>query len=145
VGPTWAELHPAALAFAGDPAELRRADEWFALAQTLARHEPQTLHALGFPERDAATLARLIEATRQLVQGPDRDLRSLAAQILARVRDVAPDHALRLASDEALAAPPPDDRWWVPEDITAPPTRERVTPATPLFTREDVDLVLRDL
>ena len=46
-GPTWAELHPASLAFAGDPAELRRADEWLALAQTLVRHDPPTLQTLG--------------------------------------------------------------------------------------------------
>ena len=144
-GPTWAELHPASLAFAGDPAELRRADEWLALAQTLVRHDPPTLQALGFPHHDAATLARLIEATSRLAQSPDRDIRSLALQVLRRLRDAAPDHAFRLGSDQALAAPPPKDRWWVPEDIAAPPTTDPITPATALFTREHVHLVLSDL
>lgn len=145
IASTWADLHPASLAFAGDPAELRRSAEWLALALTLARYDPQTLDALGFPERDAATLERLIDATTQLLQARDADLRSLAAQILSRLRDVAPDHATRLASDEALAASAPQDPWWVPEDIAAPPTTERITAAAPLFTREDVALVLKDL
>ena len=145
VGPTWAELHPASPAFAGDPAELRRTDEWLALAQTLARHDPQKLEALGFPERDAATLVRLIDATRQLLQAPEADIRSLAAQLLSRLRDVAPGYAKRLESDEALATTPPRERWWVPEDISTPPTTELITAATPLFTREDVVLVLKDL
>ena len=48
-------------------------------------------------------------------------------------------------SDHALAAPPPKDRWWVPEDIAAPPTTDPITPATALFTREHIHLVLSDL
>jgi hypothetical protein len=60
----------------------------------------------------------------------------------ARLRDVAPP---QFAVDESMYAPQPDDRWWAPEDIGAPPTTERLTPAPPLFTREDVDSVLRDL
>ena len=61
MGPTWAELHPSALAFGGDHAELRRTDEWLALAQTLAAHDAHTLHALGFPrarDRDARAAGR---------------------------------------------------------------------------------------
>jgi hypothetical protein len=112
------------------------------LAQTLARYDPPTLRALGFPDRDAATLDRLIEASTQLMQAPEADLRSLAAQILARLRDVAPDYAARFESEDAQ---PGEQRWWVPEDIAAPPTTERVTAAAPLFTRDDVALVLKDL
>ena len=145
VGPTWADLHPASLAFAGDPGELRRSAEWLALAHTLARYDPQTLDALGFPERDAATLERLIDATRQLLQHREADLRSLAAQILSRLRDVAPDHATQPESDEALATAAPQDPWWVPEDIAAPPTTERITTAQRPFTHKDVALVLKDL
>lgn len=146
LGRTWAELHPASLAFGRDHAELRRADEWLALAQTLARHDPQTLEELGFPERESATLAGLIDAIRQLLaRAPNHELRSLAEQLLSRLWEVAPDYAARLAGDEAVGAPPLEDRWWVPEDIAAPPTTERVAPTTPLFTREEVDLVLKDL
>ncbi|MGZ4218284.1 MAG: hypothetical protein ACXVH3_21220 [Solirubrobacteraceae bacterium] len=36
-------------------------------------------------------------------------------------------------------------RWWVPEDIVAPPTTEPVTAGRGDFKREDVDRVLRDL
>ena len=143
VGPTWADLHPAPLAFGGDPSELRRTDEWLALAQALATYYPPTLRALGFPEHDSATLTRLINTTRQLSRTPNPDLRSLVEQILSRLWDVAPDYAARLASEEVGAAPA--DHWWVPEDIPAPPTTERVTGAAPIFTREDVDLVLKDL
>lgn len=139
IGPTWAELHPAALAFGGDHAELRRTDEWLALAQALTVHDPDTARALGFPERETATLERLVRAVAKLVHSADQDLRALAQQILARVRDLAP------AFVPVVEAPRPDDRWWAPEDIAAPPTTERVTPAPPLFTREDVDSVLRDL
>jgi hypothetical protein len=139
MGPTWAELHPAALAFGGDHAELRRTDEWLALAQALTAHDPDTVHALGFPERETATLERLVAAVAKVMGSADHDLRALAQQILARLRYLAP--ALVPLED----APRPADRWWVPEDIAAPPTTQRVTPAPPLFTREDVDSVLRDL
>ena len=106
---------------------------------------PPMLQALGFPEHDSATLTRLVNTTRQLSRTPDRDLRSLVAQILSRLWDVAPDYAVQLASKETAAAPEPADDWWVPEDIPAPPTTERVTGEAPLITREDVDLVLKDL
>ena len=91
IGPTWADLHPSALAFDGDVSELRRTDEWLALAQTLARYDAHTLEALGFPERETATIERLIGATRTLIDTADRDLRSLLERILQRLRDVAPD------------------------------------------------------
>jgi hypothetical protein len=36
-------------------------------------------------------------------------------------------------------------RWWVPEDLAAPPSTERATAVSTQFNREDVDRVLRDL
>jgi hypothetical protein len=36
-------------------------------------------------------------------------------------------------------------RWWVPEDIVAPPTTESVTASPGDFQREDVDRVFSDL
>jgi len=84
----------------------------------------------------------MVEALTKLMDSADHDLRSLVQQILARVRDLAPPS---VALDDAIQAPPRADRWWVPEDIGAPPTTERVSPTPPLFTREDVDSVLRDL
>jgi hypothetical protein len=142
MGPTWAELHPGALAFAGDPAELRRADEWLALAQTLVSGDPRTARELGFPHREAETLDRLVGALTKLGDTADQDVRSLVERALARLRDLAPAYATAAALDYVMR---PDDRWWVPEDIAAPPTTERISPAPPLFTREDVDSVLRDL
>jgi hypothetical protein len=145
IGRTWAELHPATSAFEGDHSELRRTDEWLALAQMLAKYDPSTAHALGFPEREAATLERLVAAMGTLADTPDRDLRSLVEQVLARLRDLAPTRDAATAAKRAMRAPRPDDRWWVPEDIVAPPTTERIAPTPPLFTREDVDFVLQDL
>jgi hypothetical protein len=44
-----------------------------------------------------------------------------------------------------LKAKPPDERWWVPRDIDAPPSTEPVSHERIGFTRQDVDRVLADL
>jgi uncharacterized protein (DUF1778 family) len=142
VAPTWAELHPASLAFGGDRSELLRAVEWLALAETLDKHDPVTLGWLGFPDRETGTLLRLSDAIRRLVADPDRDARALGEQLRARLERLAPCYATR---PDIEAVREPDDRWWVPEDIPEPPTTERLSPTPPIFTREDVDRVLRDL
>ncbi len=95
--------------------------------------------------RDSATLEQLISALNDAVRAPDTDLRSLVEQIGARLSELVPLYAGQLRSEEALAGPLPEDRWWIPEDISAPPTTERVAPGTSGFTREDVELVLEDL
>jgi len=66
----------------------------------------------------------------------------------------APPHAIwsgspPLAATFALATITHDidgeRRWWVPEDLSGPPSTEPVPAAPVQFTREDVDRVLRDL
>ena len=40
---------------------------------------------------------------------------------------------------------PATRRWWVPEDLAAPPSTEPAAAAVGAFAREDVARVLRDL
>lgn len=87
---------------------------------------------------------RLSDAIRELIKTPDRELRSLVDQILARLRDVAPEHASRVDTEYVPSIPRLEGDWWVPEDIDAPPTAERATRSPAMFAREEVDRVLRD-
>jgi hypothetical protein len=145
ISPTWAELHPASTAVIGERRELQRSDDWLALAQTLTRHDPAALEALGFPHHDTVTLIRLSESATKLINAADRDLRSLAEQIVARLSDLVPDSTIWVGINYALRTPVAAERWWVPEDIDAPPTTDRVAPTAPMFTRDEVDQVLSDL
>jgi hypothetical protein len=145
ISPTWAELHPASTAVIGERRELQRSDDWLALAQTLTRHDPHALEALGFPHHDTVTLIRLSESATKLINAADRDLRSLAEQIVARLSDLVPDSTIWVGINYALRTPVAAERWWVPEDIDAPPTTDRVAPTAPMFTRDEVDQVLSDL
>jgi hypothetical protein len=146
LGPTWAELYPGSPPAGGlERAELLRADEWLALAQTLLRYDPDTLTALGFFARDQALLGALattLEATT------DADTSSLAESILTRIQELAPGDASGAARRALMAieldAPDPQ-RWWVPEDIPTPPSTDPVPTAPVEFTRDDVDRVLSDL
>jgi ribosomal protein L12E/L44/L45/RPP1/RPP2 len=146
LGPTWAELHPAAIP-ASARAELVAADEWLRLAQLLDRRDPAALAALGFPDRDGPTLGRLIAAARDAAERPDDELCALAEAVLARIRSLAPTHATATARARATLAVETAvrrDRWWTPADLDAPPTDE---PASRLerFGADDVARVLRDL
>ena len=74
------------------------------------------------------------------------ELRSLCEDVLGRIEGLMPDLAADAHSAiefgrrvEGLRS----ERWWVPEDIVAPPTTEPVTAGD--FKREDIDRVLRDL
>jgi hypothetical protein len=146
IGPTWAELHPASAAIIGERRELQRSEEWLALAHTLATHDPRTLHALGFPDRETDTVLRLSESASKLIgAGGDRELRSLAEQIVARLRDLLPESAIWVGLNRALRTAVADERWWVPQDIDTPPSTERVTLTPAIFTRAEVDQVLSDL
>jgi hypothetical protein len=76
------------------------------------------------------------------------ELRPLSESVLARIEDLIPDlawgaHSAREIS--RLVAGLGRKRWWVPEDIPAPPSTERATALPTQFNREDVDRVLRDL
>ncbi len=145
VGRTWAELYPA-LGPEGaiDRAELVRADEWLALAQTLAAHDRDRLHSLGFFSRDPQVLARLVVTLPQTLTA---ETRTLGESVLARIADLCTG-AMSVAARQALATlGVPDEsaaEWWVPEDIEAPPTDEPVSLAGG-FTRADVARVFLDL
>jgi hypothetical protein len=146
LGATWAELRPASGPLT-DRADLTRADDWLALAQLLAEHDPKALAGLGLPGREAATLERLIAAAEQTARGPDDQLRPLALSILVRVRGLAPTGATYAHAVHAqllVEGPSIRDHWWAPADLDAPPTDEPAGPRE-LFTADDVARVLRDL
>jgi hypothetical protein len=147
LAPTWVELHPGEhLVERPDPAELARAEEWLELAQTLHRYDPAALEEFGFFGRDRDLLEQLIVAlTRASV---DEELRPLSESVLARIEALIPDlaygaHSAREISRlvEGLGR----KRWWVLEDIPAPPSTEPATALPTQFSRDDVDRVLRDL
>jgi hypothetical protein len=154
LGRTWAELRPGPRLLEAlgprllgpvDRGELARLDDWLALAQVLAKYDPGALETLGFFERDPGLVAVLIAAFTHTV---DDDSRLIAEGPLARLAELAPGHAHLVASAQqgvqsttAAAA----ERWWVPQDIAAPPSTEPAVPGPIQFTREDVDRVLSDL
>jgi hypothetical protein len=142
LGPTWGELHPGALLFEQlERSELARADEWLALAQTLNKYDPDALRALGFFERDRELIEQLIPT---LGGATDEGIRALAESTLARIAELFPDQGW-FTRRVISAIHAEDERWWAPEDISAPPTTERVTSGTVEFTRQDVARVLSDL
>jgi hypothetical protein len=145
LGPTWAELYPGSPPVQGlERSELARADEWLALVQTLARYDPKALGALGFFERAQELLEYLIDAIERTA---DADKRPLAESVLARIQELAPDHTniAHLVTTAIQQKRASEQRWWVPEDIPAPPSTEPVATGPVEFTREDVDRVLSDL
>lgn len=145
MGRTWTELHPTPSALGSGIAarELQAFDDWLALAQVLARHDHPTLKALGFYKRDQLLLAH---ATIELAEITDSELRALAEGVLDRIRELSPSYGgVADAALRRLERRTPDQRWWVPEDIFAPPSTEPVTHEKARFTREDVERVLSDL
>jgi hypothetical protein len=145
VSRTWGELYPA-LGPDGaiDRAELVRTDEWLALAQTLAAHDRDRLHSLGFFSRDPQLLARLVVTLPQTLTA---ETRTIGESVLTRIADLCTG-AMGVAARQALATlGAPEEgaaEWWVPEDIEAPPTDEPVSLAGG-FTRADVARVFLDL
>jgi len=147
LSPTWAELHPGGLMLeCPDPAELARTEEWLALAEMLSRYDRTALEAFGFFGRDRELLERLIVTLTRTCS--DEDLRPLSESVLARIERLVPSLAVGAQSAleigrlvEGLGR----RRWWVPEDIPAPPSTEPVTTSPGQFNRDDVDRVLRDL
>jgi hypothetical protein len=147
LGRTWAELHPGSLLLARpDRAELARADEWLALAQTLARYDRPALEAFQFFQRDCALLEQLIHTLAGTAF--DESLRPCVESALTRIEEVLPELSGSAHNAIEIAEVAEDiDRqlWWVPEDIAMPPSMEPVASKLGEFKREDVDRVLRDL
>ena len=143
--PTWEELHPADYRLAGDltARDLQAFDDWLALAQMLANHDPDALRRLGFYADDQQLLAHLAV---ELGAIGEPELAALAEGLLRRIRALSPTYgALARETLTRLKIQPSDERWWVPQDIDAPPSREPVSQERIGFTREDVSRVLADL
>jgi conflict system STAND superfamily ATPase len=143
--PTWEELHPADYRLAGDltARDLQAFDDWLALAQLLASHDPEALRSLGFYAYDQQLLAHLAV---ELGAIGEPDLAALAEGLLGRIRALSPTYGgLARETLTRLKTQPSDERWWVPQDIDAPPSREPVSDHRIGFTREDVSRVLADL
>ena len=119
-----------------------------ALARLLGRHEPALLERLGFPDRHGALLEKLIAAAGTLAGA--EDTASLADSVLSRIRDLAP--AQEVYADLVARSSAAErewtqhgDRWWIPEDLSAPPSTETTASTASGFTRDDVARVLSDL
>jgi hypothetical protein len=147
LAPTWAELHPGSLLLdRPDRSELVRADDWLALARTLSKHDRNALRALGFFDRDRDLLERMIVTLTRTTS--DDELRPLSEAVLLRIEELVPDLATGAQSAIEIARLVEEmerKKWWVPQDIPAPPSTEPVTVSSSEFRRDDVDRVLRDL
>lgn len=146
VATTWTELHPSRAVPAAaelSAKDLQALDDWLALAQVLSSRDRELLRRLGFYEHDQQLLAHL---TVELGEISDPELRPLAESMLRRIRSLSPMYRDLVRTTLArLEAKPVDQRWWVPQDIEAPPSTEPVTQERVGFTREDVHRVLADL
>jgi hypothetical protein len=143
---TWSELEPtrAQLVDGLTARDLQGLDDWLALAQILAAHDPDALERLGFYEPGPQLL--LAHLTVELGEIADPELASLAENLLRRIRELSPrHHGLARTTLMRLQSQPADERWWVPQDIDAPPSTERVSRERIGFTRDDVGRVLADL
>jgi hypothetical protein len=144
IGPTWIDLHPDA-APGGTRAELQRAEDWLALAQTLRNYDPAVLETVGFPERDSATLLALGQAIQNLNVTAQHELRPVIDRLLARLHALAPAHAVWETLPYWLDTPAVQERWWTPHDIDTPPTTDPVAPTPATLAQHEVDRVLQDL
>jgi hypothetical protein len=144
---TWVELHPGSLLLERtDRDELLRADEWLAVAEILHEQDPAALEALGFYGRDRDLLARLIVALARATAS-NEDIKPIAESVLKRIEQLVPELAASARSAITIAGLAEDleqKRWWMPEDIVAPPSSEPVGARTD-FTYLDVARVLNDL
>jgi hypothetical protein len=142
---TWHELHPSPSLLFGDlgASELHALDDWLTLAQVVAAHDPNRLRDVGFYDHDEHLLAHLAV---ELSGIDDPDLTGLAEDLLRRIRELSPtSRDLARSTLTRLKTKPAQERWWVPEDIDAPPSTEPVARSQIGFTRADVERVLGDL
>jgi hypothetical protein len=146
---TWAELRPGSqLLQNADGSELARADEWLALAQLIRERDPGALDTLGFYYLPDQVLLEGLIVTLTGVAVDDEQLRPVAESILSRVEELVPSLAASARSAieiGQLAEGGARNRWWVPEDLPAPPSTETVAASTRDFQPADVYRVLNDL
>jgi hypothetical protein len=143
---TWKDLEPSRSMLVGGitARDLQRLDDWLTLAQILAVHDPGALQRQEFYEPKQQLL--LAHLAIEIGEVADPDLKPVAETLLGRIRELSPLHeGFARTTLMRLKARPSDERWWVPHDIDAPPSREPVTHERIGFTREDVGRVLADL
>jgi hypothetical protein len=143
---TWTELEPSRSLLAGglQARDLQALEDWLALAQILATHDLDALERLGFFEPGPQLL--LAHLAVDLGEIADPELAGLAENLLRRIRELSPQHhGLARTTLMKLQSKPADERWWVPQDIDAPPSREPASYGRVGFTRDDVSRVLADL
>jgi hypothetical protein len=117
--PTWLTLEPGGAP--ASPAALERFADWLRLAELLARHDPELLAGLGFPDRHAAVLAAFAEAVPDEEPPLEHDLR---VQALERLLRLAPECAPRaLASLAELRGDFEVPEWEPLPEPAGPPTR----------------------
>jgi hypothetical protein len=147
ISTTWVELRPGSLLMERPNVdEILRADEWLAVAQTLREHDLAALEELGFFVGDWDLLEWLVMSLPTLVASQPA-MRPHVESILKRIEGLVPELAERAENAFAIARLDPGSeatRWFVPHDIEAPPSTERVTAQTD-FTHHDVERVLSDL
>jgi hypothetical protein len=103
---TWVELEPDRAPTT--PVELERFADWLRLAELLARHDPELLAGLGFPDRHRDVLDAFAADSPSGEPPVEHELR---LQALERLGDLYPSCAARAtatvmaAHDDALAAP----------------------------------------
>ncbi len=146
--PTWVELHPGVLDRDSGTGGLLRADEWLALAETIAAYAPASLSALGFPGQESTVLQVLIDST-VAASGTVGESRDLAERVLRRIHRLTPQHAYESSVSAAVQRLRMENEepggWWIPEDIPAPPTFELLSAGAGDFARSDINRVLADL
>ncbi|HEX4109028.1 MAG TPA: hypothetical protein VHX88_12900 [Solirubrobacteraceae bacterium] len=137
---SWAELRPSATGMT-----LAGADDWLALAEVLHTHDPEALHALGFPSRDGPLLERIVAAAAERARAGERETRELALGVLDRIARLAPPDSAGVARARRAASRLGQEgvQWWVPSDLPSPPSTELERSAR--FGLEDVGRVLADL
>ena len=130
-----------------DRAELARTEEWLELAEMLSRYDLAALEELGFFDRDRESPGapdRHAHVARRPTRtcGPSPRACSPGSSAWS---PISPRGRTAHARIGRLVEGLGRRRWWVPEDIAAPPSTEPATASATEFNRADVDRVLRDL
>jgi hypothetical protein len=135
VARTWIELLPTDRVDLRSREDLVRFDEWLALADVLLAFAPDELERFDFPDRHDPVFAAFVVAATQ----PPDETEALVAQILSRIRRVAPAYAPAAAQvTHALAA---KAEPWFEVRFETHPRRPEPAPTD----RNLVERVLRDL
>ena len=127
---TWIQLEPDRSP--STPVELERFADWLRLAELLARHDPELLAGLGFPDRHRDVLDTFAAETRTNEPPVEHDLR---LQALERLGDLYPACAAR-ATASTLASL---------DEVLEPVEAAAASPRATFAPRFPVARVLEDL